>query len=182
MRDDIVGVAHEDRPVADPRVASDVLDHLGVVVRSQRCVLGWCAFGGEPTNEVGQPRERPPLKLRVLVEEVVCFPGLVRDDEVVVLRLDDVVQDHEIGDQQLVHAPPGPEAVEVVTCRLTGEVRRLVAEVPARRVDALAGFSQHVGDRVLGQPADLEVGRRTRSSDAIATSRRTWPKPMGEER
>jgi len=152
MRDDIVGVAHEDRPVADPRVASDVLDHLGVVVRSQRCVLGWCAFGGEPTNEVGQPRERTPLKLRVLVEEVVCFPGLVRDDEVVVLRLDDVVQNHEIGDQQLVHAPPGPEAVEVVTCRLTGEVRRLVAEVPARRVDALAGFSQHVG----GEPVTTE--------------------------
>ena len=35
VRDDVVGVADEDRPVADPRVARDVLDHLGVVVGGQ---------------------------------------------------------------------------------------------------------------------------------------------------
>ena len=90
--DDIVGVADEERAVPDPWVSGDVLEHLGVVVGSERNLRGWCVVGGEPADEVGQPGERAPLELGVLVEEVVRFPGFVGDDEVVVLVLEDVVE------------------------------------------------------------------------------------------
>ena len=123
--DEVVGVADEDRPVAHPRVAGDLLDHLGVVVGGERD-LGRAAVGHrQPADEVGEPGERAALELRVLVQEVVDVPALVGDHEVEVLLGHEVVEDHEVGDQDLVHAPVGLEDVQVVLARLRLHVRRL---------------------------------------------------------
>ena len=156
--DDVVRLPDEDRPVADPREALDVLDHLGVVVgREERLAL---AAGGhrQPSDEVGHPGEGGPLQLRVLVQVVVDVPRLVADDEVVLAVLDDVVEDHEVVEEDLVHPADRLERVQVVLGGLGGDVRRLAGQLRAHRVDPLAVGVEDGGDRVLGEPVDLKVG------------------------
>ena len=150
-------VADEDRQVAQPRVARDLLDHLGVVVGGQRG-LGRAAVGHRhPADEVGQPGERAALELGVLVQEVVEVPALVGDHQVERLLGDQVVEDHEVGQQDLVHPPVGLEDVQVVLARLGRDVRALVRQESRRRVYPLAALGEQLGDRVLGQPVDLQV-------------------------
>ena len=135
---DVVGVADEDRPVADPREALDVLDHLGVVVGGEERLALAARGHRQPADEVGHPGERRPLELRVLVQEVVDVPRLVADHEVVLALLDRVVEHHEVRDEDLVHPPDRLERVEVVLGRLAGDVGRLRRELGAQRVDPLA--------------------------------------------
>ncbi len=156
--DDVVGLADEDRLVADPRKALDVLDHLGVVVGRQERLALAAGRHRQPADEVGQPGEGRLLELRVLVQVVVDIPRLVADDEVVFAALDDVVEDHEVVDEDLVHPADRLERVEVVLGRLGGDVRGLGGELGAHRVDPLAVGLEDRGDRMLGEPVDLEVG------------------------
>ena len=158
VRDDVVGIADEDGPVADPGEAGDVLDHLGVVVGGQERLVLAAVLERQPADEVGQPDVRGRLQLRVLVQEVVDLPGLVADPEVVVLLARDVEEEHEVGDEDLVHPPDRLEGVQVVLGRLALDVRRLVREQRARRVDPLALGLEHCGDRMLREPVDLEIG------------------------
>ena len=157
VRDDVVGVADEQRAVAHAREAVDLLDHLRVVVGGQPRLLGTALGHRQPAHEVGQERVGRALELGVLVQVVVELPRLVADPQVVVALAHDVVEEHEVGEQDLVHPAPGLEGVELVPVRLGGDVPRLEREVPARRVDALAAALEHVGDRLLRQPLDLEL-------------------------
>ena len=141
--DDVVGVADEDRTVADPRVAGDVFDHLGVVVSRQEGLVLAAVGHGKEADEVGEPDVLAPLQLRVLVPEVVDVPGLVADDEVVQPLLDDLLEQHEVGDQDLVHAAQRLEAVQVVLAGLRGDVRRFVGQPATGRVDVLALGLEH---------------------------------------
>src|SRR5262249_8597681 len=59
---DIVGIAHEERTVTDPRQARDLLDHLGVAVRGPRGLARARALHRDPANEVGEPDERGALE------------------------------------------------------------------------------------------------------------------------
>ena len=92
------------------------------------------------------------------MQVVVELPGLVADPEVVLLVADEVVEDHEVREQDLVHAPDGLEAVQVVLRALALDVARLVREERAPRMDALAARLEHLRHRMLGEPVDLEVG------------------------
>ncbi len=92
------------------------------------------------------------------MQVVVELPRLVPDPEVVLLLADEVVEDHEVREQDLVHSPDCLEAVEIVLGRLALDVMRLVRKLGARRVDALAARLEHRGDGVLGEPVDLEIG------------------------
>ena len=112
----------------------------------------------QPADEVREPDVRGPLLLGVLVEVVVELPRLVSDPEVVLLLADEVVEDHEVREQDLVHPADRLEAVEVVLGGLALDVRRLVGQEGAGRVDPLAASLEHGGDGMLGQPVDLEVG------------------------
>ena len=62
------------------------------------------------------------------MEEVVDVPCLVAHDEVVVLRLDDVVEHHEVVDEDLVHPPDGLEGVEIVFGALVVDVGGLAGQ------------------------------------------------------
>ena len=170
VRDDVVGIADEDGPVADPREAGDVLDHLGVVVGGQERLVLAAVLERQPADEVRQPDVRRRLQLRVLVQEVVDLPGLVADPEVVVLLARDVEEEHEVGDEDLVHPPDRLEGVQVVLGRLALDVRRLVREQRARRVDPLPLGLEHGRDRMLREPVDLEVGMEL--PQLLARSRR----------
>ena len=158
VRHDVLRVADEDRPVADPREARDVLDHLGVVVGGQERLVLAAVLHRQPADEVGQPDVRRRLQLRVLVQEVVDLPGLVADPEVVVLVAHHVEEEHEVGDQDLVHPPDRLERMQVVLGRLALDVRRLVREQRARGMDPLALGLEHRRHRMLREPVDLEVG------------------------
>ena len=68
----------------------------------------------QEVDEVGQPDVRRSLQLRILVQEVVDFPGLVPDPDVVLLVADDVVKDHEVRAEDLVHSVDRLERVQVV--------------------------------------------------------------------
>ena len=135
-----------------------MLDHLLVVVAGQERLVVAAVGHRQPADEVGQPDVRRPLLLRVLVQVVVELPGLVADPEVVLLVADEVVEDHEVGEQDLVHPPDRLEAVQVVLGRLALDVARLVGEEGAGRMDPLAARLEHRRHRVLGEPVDLEVG------------------------
>ena len=158
LGDDVVGVADEDGPIAHAREARDVLDHLLVVVGGQERLALAAVGHRQPADEVGQPDVRRALLLRVLVQVVVELPGLVADPEVVLLVADEVVEDHEVGEQDLVHPPDRLEAVQVVLGRLALDVARLVREEGAGRMDPLAARLEHRRDRMLREPVDLEVG------------------------
>ncbi len=155
---DVVEVADEERTVADTAKPGDVLDHLGVVVGRQERLPLAAVLHRQPADEVGQPDVCGALLLRVLVQVVVELPRLVPDPEVVLLLTDEIVEDHEVREQDLVHAANRLEAVQVVLGRLDSDVPRLVRQPGARRVDPLAARLQHGGDRMLRQPVDLEVG------------------------
>ena len=92
------------------------------------------------------------------MEVVVELPGLVADPQVVGVLLDDVVEDHEVGEEDLVHAPPGLEAVQVVLGALALDVARLAGQSGGGGMDVLASGLEDGGDWVLGKPVDLQVG------------------------
>ena len=138
-------------------MARDVLDHLGVVVGGQIGLVLAAVGHRQPADEVGQPCVSGALLARVLVEVVVELPRLVADPEVVAVLARDVVEDHEVVDQDLVHPTPGLEAVQVVLGGLGLDVVRLVGEVLAARVDALALSLEDARHRVLRQPVDLQA-------------------------
>jgi hypothetical protein len=98
------------------------------------------------------------LSPRILVQEVVQLPGLVADPQVVRLPLDQVAEEHEVGDQDLVHPADGLERVQVVLAGLGVDVCRLGGEKPRRGVHPLAPALEDLGDRVLGQPVHLDAG------------------------
>ena len=117
-----------------------------------------CLGHGEPTDEVREPAIGESLQLRILVEVVVDVPGLVADDQVVVPFVHDVVEHHEVVEEDLVHPAPGLEAVQPVLAALGLDVCRLARQPCTGGMHRLARVFEHPGDRVLGQPIDLEVG------------------------
>ena len=134
---DVSRVAHEDGPVAHPGIASNLLDHLGVVVGGESAFWSAAVRHGQEANEIGEPDVGSTFLLRVLVQIVVELPGLVADPQVVRLVADDVVEHHEVGEENLVHASQGLEALQVVLGRLALDVMQLVGKLRARRMDAL---------------------------------------------
>ena len=64
---DVVGVADEDRLVADPREPRNVFDHLRVVVGGQKRFVFTSIRHRKPPDEVSQPDVRRPLLFRILV-------------------------------------------------------------------------------------------------------------------
>ena len=181
-RHDVRGIAYEDRPVAHAREALDVLDHLGVVVGRQ-VFLAIAAFGHRHiADEIREPRERAALQLGILVPEMVDVPCLVGDDQVVAAILDHVLEDHEIGDQDLVHGAQCLEGVEVVLAGLALDVPRFVDEQPARRMNRLARAVSSLVTGCWASQSTCNPGCSPRSWRAIARSRRPWPRPMGDDR
>ena len=155
---DVVGVADEHGLVAHAREARDVLDHLLVVVAGDERLVVAAVGHRQPADEVGQPHVGGPFLLGVLVQVVVELPRLVAEPQVVGLVADDVVEDHEVREQDLVHPPDRLEAVQVVLGRLALDVPRLVRQERARRMDPLPALLEHGRDRMLGEPVDLEIG------------------------
>ena len=142
--DDVVGLADEDRPVADARVARDVLDHLGVVVGGEERLVLAAVGHRQPADEVGEPRvrgassapgsragsSRAPRPRR----RSTGRSGSSRTTSWKTMKL---------ASEDLVHPPPRLEAVQVVLGRLGLDVRRLVGELGAGRMDALAARLEH---------------------------------------
>ncbi len=103
------GVADEDGAVAHAGMPLDVPDHLGVVVGGQERLVLAARRHRHVADEIGEPGELGLLQLRMLVPVVVDVPGLVGDHEIVAALLDGILEDHEVGDQHLVHAADGLE-------------------------------------------------------------------------
>ena len=92
------------------------------------------------------------------MQVVVELPRLVADPEVVLLVAHNVVEDHEVREQDLVHPADRLEAVQVVLGGLALDVTGLVREIRARGMDPLTACLQHRSHGMLGEPVDLEVG------------------------
>ncbi len=119
-RHDVLGIADEDRGVAQPRIAFDVRDVLGVVVaREPRLRF----VHRQPADEVGEERVRRGLQARILVQEVVDLPRLVPEPEVIVALAHDVVEEHEVRDEHLIELTPGLERVQLVLARRAPRTR-----------------------------------------------------------
>ena len=171
----------------------DVPDHLLVVVRGEEGLVLAAVGHRDPADEVGQPDVRCALLPRILVEIVVDLPRLVADHEVVVAFAHDVVEHHEVVDQDLVHAANRLEAVQVVLGGLALDVLRLAREVAARRMNRLALAVEDTRHGMLREPIDLEAvdaclaararsrRRAARGRGRSATRRRApaWPRRPG---
>ena len=155
--DHVVRVPDEHRPVPHAREPGALLDHLRVVVGGQRRLARTAVGHRQPADEVRHPREREPLELGVLVQEVVDVPRLVADHQVVAAVGHHLVEDHEVVDEDLVHPADRLERVQVVLAGLVLDVARLVAQPRRRGVDLLAVLREHPGDRVLREPVDLQL-------------------------
>ena len=96
--DDVIWVADKDRSVTDTRVASDMLDHLGIVVRGQIGLAVAALRHRHVADEIGEPGERFSP---VCSCQMVDFP---HSSAMTVIRtvFDDLLEQHEIGDQNLV--------------------------------------------------------------------------------
>ncbi len=157
-RDDVRGLTDEDRAVADPREALDLLDHLRVVVRGQLRLTGTAFWKWQEANEIGQPGVGRGLALGVLVQEVIDVPRLVADPQIERVFGDDVVEHHEVRAQDLVHPAQRPEGVQLVLAGLPVEMPRLAGQRGARGMDRLAAALEHRRHRGLGEPLDIQVG------------------------
>ena len=117
------------------------------------------------------------------MQVVVELPRLVADDEVVARLAHDIVEDHEVRAQDLVHAPERVKAVQVVLGRLGLEVARLRGQVLAGGVNRLPLGLEHPRDRILREPVDLQVGhqRAQLASDSHVASRMTQSDRRGNE-
>ena len=87
---------------------------------------------------------------------VVDVPGLVGDHQIVVARIDGILEDHEVFDQHLVHAPDGLEAVQLMLARFQFDMPRLAGQPRAQGMDALAAGFQQPRHRILRQPINLQ--------------------------
>ena len=135
---DVVGVADEDRAVAQPRIARDLLDHLRVVVGREKRFAVAAVGHGDPADEIGHPDVRRAFLFGVLVQEIVELPGFVADPEIVRLVAHDVVEDHEVvrpGSRPCA-ASPGTRAGRARPIR--SRCAALARQKAAGRVDALA--------------------------------------------
>ena len=70
---------------------------------------------------------------------------------------DHVVEHVEVADQDLVHPSKRLKDVQIVLVGLVLEVPRLIGEPRRGGMHGLAGIVEHAGDRVLGEPVDLQV-------------------------
>src|SRR5262249_40226329 len=78
---------------------------------------------------------------------------------------DEVVEHHEVREQDLVHPADRLEAVQVVLGALALDVSGLVREERAGRMNALTALLEHRGDGMLREPVDLEV--RTQRAELV---------------
>ena len=118
IRNDVGLIADEDRPITQPREPGNVLDHLRVVIGGQERLMITAIRHRQPADEVGHPHVRGAFLLRILMQVVIQLPGLITDPQVVRLITDKIMKDHEIGQQDLIHATDRLEAVQVVLSRL----------------------------------------------------------------
>ena len=107
----------------------DVVDHVAVVVCGQVALALAAILHRQEADEVGHPGERDTLLARVLVQVVVELPRLVADPQVVALVAYHVMEEHEVGGEDLVHATQCVKAVQVVLGGLRLDVPRLVGQV-----------------------------------------------------
>ena len=91
------------------------------------------------------------------MQEVVELPRLVPDPQVVGLLLDEVVEHHEVRDQDLVHPPQRLKAAQVVLGRLGLDVSGLARQVRAGGMDPLPAGLEHRRDRMLREPIDPKI-------------------------
>ena len=133
-------------------------DHLGVVVgREERLALAARRHRHE-AHEVGEPGEFRLLELGMLVPVMVDVPGLVGDHQIVAAGIDGILEDHEVLDQQLVHAADRLEGMEIVLARFELDVLRFAGQAGGERMDALAVGREQACHGILRQPVDLQAG------------------------
>ena len=135
-----------------------MLDHLGVVIAGQERLAPAARRHRQIADEIAHPDIGRGLQLRVLVQEVIDLPTLVGDPEVETLLPDEVVEDHEVGTQDLVQAAQHLERVELVLAALGVHVLGLGRQIGAGRVDDLAARLEQRRERRLGEPLDPQAG------------------------
>ena len=156
---DVVGVADEDRAVADAREPGDVLDHLGVVVggrgrprarrrrasaasrRSRSASVGGASSArGSRAGSSRAPRPRRRSTGRSGSSRTTSWKTMKLATRISSIR--------RIAWKQCRSCSPDSRL----------DVARLAGEVRAGRVDPLAARPRAPRHRVLGQPVDLELG------------------------
>ena len=152
---DVFRVTHENRAIAQSGLAFHMLDHLGVVIRGQERLVVTAIVHGHPPHEIRKPGDLRFFQLRVFMPVMIHVPGLVRDDEIVMLLLEHFLEHHEVGDQYFVHAANGLERVQVVFAGLGLDVVGFVGKYFAGRVNSLVIRIEKARHRVLGEPVDL---------------------------
>ena len=179
------GLADEQRPVAHARKALDVLDHLRVVVGGQRTPRA-------RRRRASAGSRRSPSATRsgaVFSSGFSCrkwsssHASSPIHEVVAARRATTSWKTMKLAQQDLVHPAERLEAVQRRARRASAvDVGRLAGQLGAGRVDALAGGLEHAPSPGAARASRSRgPGAAARSSPAIATSRRAWPRPIGDE-
>ena len=134
---DIVRPSDEDRTVSNVRVAFDMLNHFSVVVRCEIGLMSAILSKWNPADEICQPGDLRFFHFRVLVPIVVDVPGFVGNHEIIFLLFEHLLKHHEILDKDFVHAPDRLKSVEIVLAGFIFDMRTLIGEDRAGRVNSL---------------------------------------------
>ena len=136
----------------------DLGQHFRVVIGNEFDFTRAAARHRQPAHEISQPNIGGAFFLGIFMQKVVQLPRFVTDPEIVRLLSDDIVKDHEIGQEDLIHPPIGLKGMHRVLAGLRFDVLGFVRQQCARRMDVLAMRSKHLGHWMLREPGNLQFG------------------------
>src|SRR6266566_4537413 len=131
-------------------------DIVSVAVGAQKG-LALISLDWQAPDKVGQKDKGLPLQFRVFMIVIVHIPGLVSDDEIVVLRLHKIGKGHEVVHHDLIHGAQREEGGEVMLAGDMLKVTTFISKVAGNGMNVLA-FALQIGrSRVNGKPINGEI-------------------------
>ena len=135
-----------------------------------------------PSDEVVDPGERRALE--ALGPPCRKWSGSQASSpihQVVLALADQVVEDHEVGDQDLVHPPESPGSVQIVLAGPASMCRSRWTARPSQ-VDPLARALQEVGDPAIGRVSSISDPVSWRRASAMPGHGARGRDRLGEDR
>ena len=111
-----------------------MVNHLGVVIGREIGFPKAVLRNRHPADKIGEPRDGRLFQFRRFMPVVIDVPRFVSDHEVILLYLQHLLKNHEVFDQDFVHAADRLERIQVVFSGIFFDVGAFVGQKPAGRV------------------------------------------------
>ena len=120
--------------------------------------MGTAIRHGNETDKVSEPGQLGLLQLRMLMPEMIHIPGFISDHQIVFLLFQNLLEDHEIGDQDFIHISDRLESIQIMFAGLRLNMVGFVGQQGRGGMQGFVRGIQKPGHRILGQPIHLNIG------------------------